>query len=573
MSSQEINPGSQNSISTYSNFSDEFIASPILEDQEEPGPSKPKRARGTTNILNYPLVAALDRCKISDRNAVHLIMSVAVALNFDANSLVLNRSSIRRYREQIREAKVENIRRVFNDVDWKAGVLHWDEKMLPNMLNRKMAERLPVIISSGDTDKILGVPELDDGTGESQATALFEVIVDWGLSDSIKAICCDTTPSNLGRLNGAAVILEQFLEKNLLFLPCRHHIFELILRAVFEQKFPSTTGPNVPLFKRFQDAWSNLDQNDYNTGIENQDLREILHDHIDDIDIFVQNKLESNQPRDDYKEFLLLVQIFIGKIPRGGIKFRKPGAFHHARWMSKAIYVLKMFLFRKQLKLKSKVEKSLSEICIFIVLIYVRAWFTCPLAPAAPNHDLQFIKKLQDYKLIDSNLSQVSLKKFKNHLWYLNAESAAMAFFDEELSDDVKRRMVVKLENIDDEFDCQKRVEVNNVESLYGLNIDSFITSQSRRFFERFEINTDFLEIDPSEWPHNDGYNEGLNRVKTIRVVNDTAERAIKLIEEYNNILTKNEDQKQFLVQILSDYKKKVPDARKSTVLKQYETS
>lgn len=543
-----------------------------FEEQEEAGPSKPKRQRGTLNIINYQLVASLDRCKISDRNAVYIIVAIAAALNFDVNSLTVNRSSIRRYREQIREAKMRNIRQVFKPIDWKAGVLHWDGKMLPSMLRREMADRLPVVISSGKSEKLLGVPELEDGSGNSQANAIFEVVIDWGLSDSVKAICCDTTPTNLGCYNGAAVLFEQLLGKNLLYLPCRHHIFELVLRAVFEKKIPSTTGPNVPLFKRFREAWPNIDQNQYDTGIENHYVHEIIHDHIDDINAFVQNNLESIHPREDYKELLLLSQIFIGKIPSDNVTFRKPSAFHHARWMSKAIYSLKIFLFRNQFKLNPKEEKSISQICIFIVLIYIQAWFTCPLAPRSPNHDLHFIKKLCDYKSIDSDLSQVTLKKMKNHLWYLQGESAAMAFFDDTLSDDVKRRMVLSLQNINnDEVECPKRVEVRNVESLYDLDIDSFISSHSKKFFERFEINQDFLDIDPSQWPQNAGYNESFHLVKNLRVVNDTAERAVKLIEDYNNILTRKEDQKQFILQILEEHRKNVPDSNKSTVLQDYE--
>lgn len=270
---------------------------------------------------------------------------------------------------------MQNIRQTFKDIEWRAVVVHWDGKLLPNMLSREMQERLPVLVSSGKTNKILGVPQIDSSTGESIAEAIFEVMVDWSICDSVKAICCDTTPSNLGCRNGAAILLERLLKKNLLYLPCRHHLFELILRAVFECKIPSTTGPNVPMFKRFRDAWSGINQNQFNTGIENEHVFEILKNHIDNINTFAQNYFDTVQPREDYKELLCLVQIFIGKVPRESVKFRRPGAYHHARWMAKAIYVLKMFLFREQFKLQSKEAKAICEISTFIVMIYVEAWF------------------------------------------------------------------------------------------------------------------------------------------------------------------------------------------------------
>jgi len=49
-------------------------------------------------------------------------------------------------------------------------------------------------------------------------------------------------------------------------------------------------------------------------------------------------------------------------------------------------------------------------------------------------------------------------------------------------------------------------------------------------------------------------------------VVNDVAERNVKLIEEYNTILTKDEDQKQYLLQVVNEYRKKYPDSKKSTL-------
>lgn len=58
--------------------------------------------------------------------------------------------------------------------------------------------------------------------------------------------------------------------------------------------------------------------------------------------------------------------------------------------------------------------------------------------------------------------------------------------------------------------------------------------------------------------------------VQQLKVVNDTAERSIKLIEDYNSIITKNEDQKQFLLQVVRNYRQKYPDSKKSTLLQPY---
>ena len=529
-------------------------------------------------------MAALDKCKISSRNAVHLIFAIAEALECDVNSLILNKTSIDRCRKELRKLRAENIKKQFGTIELNAAVLHWDGKLLPGLLRcDKLVERLPVVISNGDTEKLLGVPALEDGKGKTQANAINEVLTDWGLTDFIKAFCCDTTNSNLGHLNGAATLLEQLLEKDILYFACRHHIFELVLRCVFDAKMPPSTGPDVPIFKRFEQFWSQLDQTKFSCGIDDEKVQSfITTDQVEEINSFVSHHLEVAQPRDDYKEFLELVQIFLGKVPLEKVTFHPTGAMHHARWMSKAIYSLKMYMFRESFKMSAKEKTAIREICVFIVLVYVQAWFTAPCPISAPNHDLMFLKKLRDYKNIDKTLSAKTLCKFQKHLWYLNPESSALAFFDDNVSVNVKRKMVSELKSsLDDDEShaeeeediqtpCPKRIilKASDLDSICDKEMDYFITPASIKFFRRFNIDESFLGTDPILWQEIETFQTAKNIVRKLKVVNDIAERAVHLIEDYNNILTKNEDQKQFCLQVLTDYRKQYPDAKKTTLSK-----
>jgi len=54
----------------------------------------------------------------------------------------------------------------------------------------------------------------------------------------------------------------------------------------------------------------------------------------------------------------------------------------------------------------------------------------------------------------------------------------------------------------------------------------------------------DFLDLDPKLWNENDQYKKGKELVNNLTVVNDNAKRGVKLIEDYNKLITKNEDQK-----------------------------
>ena len=72
----------------------------------------------------------------------------------------------------------------------------------------------------------------------------------------------------------------------------------------------------------------------------------------------------------------------------------------------------------------------------------------------------------------------------------------------------------------------------------------------------RFSISTDFLHKDPSTWKDNFSYKSGIEKLEKIYVVNDVAERGVKLILDYNNIFTKDEIEKQCVLQIVVEHRK-----------------
>ena len=88
----------------------------------------------------------------------------------------------------------------------------------------------------------------------------------------------------------------------MMYFPCRHHIRELIFRAAFEGTFPVTTGPNVPIFRRFKDAWKDLDKSAYKPGFDNAILQNHLELQKKNIYNFTCEMLKNTKLRGDYKE-------------------------------------------------------------------------------------------------------------------------------------------------------------------------------------------------------------------------------------------------------------------------------
>jgi len=75
----------------------------------------------------------------------------------------------------------------------------------------------------------------------------------------VRALVFDTIASNTGWGIGACIQLETFLDKKLLMLACRHHVFERILCAVHKQLLRDTSGPENTKFIEFRDSiWKTI---------------------------------------------------------------------------------------------------------------------------------------------------------------------------------------------------------------------------------------------------------------------------------------------------------------------------
>ena len=97
-------------------------------------------------------------------------------------------------------------------------------------------------------EKLLCVPKLHAGTGEAAATAVFECLEDWGVSDRVIGMCFDTTSANTGDVKGACTLLQQKMERNLFSFACRHHVQELLVEKAFASCLGPSSGPEINLF-------------------------------------------------------------------------------------------------------------------------------------------------------------------------------------------------------------------------------------------------------------------------------------------------------------------------------------
>ncbi|CAH1707960.1 unnamed protein product [Aphis gossypii] len=139
-----------------------------------------------------------------------------------------------------------------------------------------------------------------------------------------------------------------------------------MLSSVFKEVFGPNEGPDVNLFKRFKKKWLEIDQENFIIGHDNFFNTKNLLKLRQDMQKYYIDAIKTQQPRDDYFELLKLCQIFLGKLEKTEVRFRAPGALHQARWMAKAIYCLKIYMFQDQFILTKSEKKGVTEISLFI---------------------------------------------------------------------------------------------------------------------------------------------------------------------------------------------------------------
>ena len=161
------------------------------------------------------LTAALDRANVSHRSATFLIAETARSLGYNISSLVLNPESIRKVSLKFCEITAQAEKLNFDPS--VPLVAHWDCKMLQDITGTsEQVERLLILMSGFQAERLLGVPKLPNGTGEATSNAVITMVHEWGIENHVKAMCFDTTASNTDIRSGACDVIETRLGKNLL---------------------------------------------------------------------------------------------------------------------------------------------------------------------------------------------------------------------------------------------------------------------------------------------------------------------------------------------------------------------
>ncbi|KAL4710125.1 hypothetical protein ACJJTC_016527 [Scirpophaga incertulas] len=143
-----------------------------------------------------------------------------------------------------------------------------------------------------------------------------------------------------------------------------------------------------------------------------------------------------------------------------------------------------------------------------------------------------------------------------------------LSLFDEEIDTKTNTKMINNL-NRDESSDSSKRYVPSKEEitqNLFDMTLDDFVNQRSKRFLSRLQIDDSFLWEDVSSHFGNPAFLETRRRLSRLKVANDTAERAVKLMQNFNGLITAKEEQKQFLLRCVQEHRNLYPDCKKTTL-------
>ena len=493
----------------------------------------------------------------------------------DIDDLSLSKSTARRHRKESRHFAANVIKDdfVFEDICQ----INFDAKLLPTLGGFGSVNRLAVVAVQEDCNQILAIAKTENGTGEVEARAVAGALDEWKLSDKVVASGFDTTSSNTGVHKGGCVILQELLGRQILWLPCRHHILELLLRGAYHEVFGDKKSPTAALFKILKDpaTWNSLDL----SNIRCPQLPPSLLSSVPSLLAFIDHRLLPENadllPRCDYKEFLELSKLFLGGCVerKKGWTFEisRPGADHHARWMSKAIGILKLSLLGHQLnqsQLSWQKKKKVNLLAPWIVFCYMKFWFLSPSLEDSAFNDLQLFSSLQKFNSVPGLLSKKVVTKtttiLLRHTWYCSEELIPLALFSYKVSDEEKEAIASKIGALPPRTLPIKKPSLPSLSETSLLR--DFVGPRSILIFQLLGESHTFLA--KQEWQSLPQYEDIRRSLRNLVPINDSCERALALATRLNGAITRDEDSWQELVRVVDAHQKMFPTKTKKDLKK-----
>lgn len=221
-----------------------------------------------------------------------------------------------------------------------------------------------------------------------------------------------------------------------------------------------------------------------------------------------------------------------------------------------------MQLLSEQFELTDKEAKGVKEMATFIALFHSVAFLKSRLSNISPALDLNYLSMIHLYKDENAPAAKVAIESILKHLWYLTEKLVVLSIFDRNLSPVLRKGLIVKLLS----FPLPKsfvpgKPKFPDITSTTLIDYpDQFLSFVGSRIWLLFvslnltDEHFDWMHTEVENWEKMSGYRKIDEIVRSFEVVNDCAERAVKLITDFKDVVVDVDDQ-DYLFQVIKNHR------------------
>ena len=209
----------------------------------------------------------------------------------------------------------------------------------------------------------------------------------------------------------------------------------------------------------------------------------------------------------------------------------------------------------------------------YIALYHIQTFIKSPLAPCAPLNTLTFLHNMRrEAARPESDLYRDVVRSLLGQCWYLDQPWVPLALTDRNLTTEEKEKLSTALlliprpstfppcpvDPLLPKLPCHQDTfwpEDGSLPSLVGL-----LGPRSWQLFHILDLGGDevaWLGKPSSEWEDSPGFTRFKEFVENLTIVNDSAERSVKLIQDFVTSST-DEDIRQDLLVSISENRKSI---------------
>lgn len=377
-------------------------------DEENDEEFKPdcELSENTQNRFQYPnLSITADRYRVSCKAAAAIVNAALKDMGILDASNMLDRKKVERERKRTGKVNVQRMK--YANTELECIGFDGRKDKTKTMQGNEDEEHYVLVKEPGDTYITHVTP--DNGRARSIADEVITFLKDSNSKDSIKAILCDGTPVNTGRVGGVLKLIEIYLDRPLQWLICLLHANELPFRHVFQSIDGKTTGP-----KSSEGAIGRKIQED----LTKSEIVQFVPVPCSLLEI--PENIAQQLSTDQKYLHEMCKSIESGEISTS-LARKSPGAIHHARWLTKANRILRLYVSTKT------PGQDLRDLVNIIMKVYAPGWFWIKCNPKATNGAQNFWYLMSLSKNVEDKYAVIIQRVLRNNSYFANSENILLA--------------------------------------------------------------------------------------------------------------------------------------------------